>query len=116
MAELKTVAAEPALQIQDVTQGSVATDASPAAPGFRGRDHQGDGETSIRACRFFPAMASGASDSMWFRFHHVPSYGASPLFTKASEDFSHGLNERTPIFNIAPAIDYYLSVFQDLSR
>jgi carboxypeptidase PM20D1 len=34
----------------------------------------------------------------------------------ASENFSHGLNERTPLFNIAPAIDYHLSVFQDLSR
>ena len=115
MAELKTVAAEPALQIQDVTQGSVATDASPARPDFVAAITKAMGDV-YPGVPVFPAMASGASDSMWFRFHHVPSYGASPLFTKASENFSHGLNERTPIFNIAPAIDYYLSVFQDLSR
>jgi carboxypeptidase PM20D1 len=115
MAELKTVAAEPALKIQDVTQGSVATDASPVRPDFV------NAVTKAMAAIYpgvpvFPAMASGASDSMWFRSHHVPSYGASPLFTKASENFSHGLNERTPIFNIAPGIDYHLSVFKDLSQ
>jgi acetylornithine deacetylase/succinyl-diaminopimelate desuccinylase-like protein len=61
-------------------------------------------------------MSSGASDSMWFRYHNVPSYGASPTFIKESEDFSHGLNERTPISNIAPGIDYYLSLFSDLTK
>ena len=64
----------------------------------------------------FPSMASGASDSMWFRYHHVPSYGASPVFIKDSEDFSHGLNERTPIWNIQPAIDYYLVLIPELTR
>jgi hypothetical protein len=53
---------------------------------------------------------------MWSRAHGVPSYGASPMFIKESEDFSHGLNERTPIANIAPAIDYYLSLIPDLSK
>ena len=64
----------------------------------------------------FPSMASGASDSMWFRYHHVSSYGGSPLFTKASEDFSHGLNERTPVADIGPSIDYYLSLVPDLAK
>jgi carboxypeptidase PM20D1 len=64
----------------------------------------------------FPSQSSGASDSMWFRYHNVPSYGASPVFIKDSEDFSHGLNERTPIWNISPAITYYLSLFTDLSK
>ena len=64
----------------------------------------------------FPSQASGASDSMWFRYHDVPSYGASPTFIKESDDFSHGLNERTPVMNIAPGITYYLSLFADLSK
>ena len=64
----------------------------------------------------FPSMASGASDSMWFRYHHVASYGAGPMFIKESEDFSHGLNERTPIWNIQPAIDYYLILLPELSK
>ncbi len=115
MAELKKVAAEPALKIEDVTQGSVANDASPMRADFV------NAVTKAMAAIYpgvpvFPAMASGASDSMWFRFHHVPSYGASPVFTKSSEDFSHGLNERTPIFNIGPSIDYHLMVFKELSQ
>ena len=61
-------------------------------------------------------MAAGASDSMWFRSVGIPSYGISPTFIKESEDFSHGLNERTPISNIAPGIDYYLSLLTDLSK
>ena len=64
----------------------------------------------------FPSMASGASDSMWFRYHDVPSYGASPVFIKESEDFSHGLNERTPVATITPAVDYYLSLIPALTK
>ena len=43
--------------------------------------------------------------------------GADPAgYVKESEDFSHGLNERTPISNIAPGIDYYLSLVADLTK
>jgi hypothetical protein len=52
---------------------------------------------------------------MWFRYNGVPSYGASPVFIKASDEFSHGLNERTPVATIAPAITYFLSLIPDLS-
>jgi carboxypeptidase PM20D1 len=115
MAELQKVAAEPAVQFKDVTQGSVANDASPMRPDFTAA------VTKAMALVYpgtpvFPSMASGASDSMWFRYHHVPSYGASPIFIKESGDFSHGLNERTPIANIPPAIDYYLSLVSDLLK
>lgn len=114
MAELKRVAAEPALTIKDVTEGSVANDASPMRADFVSAVTKSLGSV-YPGVPIFPAMASGASDSMWFRYHHVPSYGASPIFIKSSEDFSHGLNERIPINNIRPAIDYYLSLFRDLS-
>lgn len=63
----------------------------------------------------FPSQASGASDSMWYRALGVPSYGASPTFSKDSEDFAHGLNERVSLSNIAPGINYYLSLITDLS-
>ena len=61
-------------------------------------------------------MASGASDSMWFRYHGVSSYGASPVFIKSSDDFSHGLNERMPTANITPGITYYLSLLGALAK
>lgn len=115
MAELARVADDPAIQFKDVTVGSVASPASPMRPDFVAavtkamhKIHPG--------LPIFPSMSSGASDSMWFRAHNVPSYGASPVFIKDSDDFSHGLNERVPIDNIGPAITYYLSLFTDLSK
>jgi len=115
MAELQRVAADPAITFTDVTVGSVANDASPLRPDFISAV-----ESSIHqvypGVPVFPTQSSGASDSMWFRYHNVPSYGASPVFIKASEDFSHGLNERTPLFNLQPAITYYLSLIPALSK
>jgi acetylornithine deacetylase/succinyl-diaminopimelate desuccinylase-like protein len=115
MAELQRVADEPAVTFKDVTEGSVPNDASPMRPDFIAAVTKAMGKVRP-GVPVFPSMASGASDSMWFRYHHVPSYGASPTFIKDSDDFSHGLNERTPVSNIAPGITYYLSLFTDLSK
>lgn len=115
MATLQRVAADPAVTFKDVTEGSVANDASPMRPDFVRAVERAMGK-AYPGVPIFPSMAAGASDSMWFRYHKVPSYGASPVFTKESDDFSHGLNERTPVASIAPAITYYRSLFADLSR
>lgn len=115
MAELARVADEPAVRFTDVTEGSVANDASPIRPDFVAAVTAAIGKV-YPGVPIFPSMSAGASDSMWFRYHHVPSYGASPMFIKASEDFSHGLNERAPLANIPPAITYYLSLVRDLSQ
>ncbi|WP_404714354.1 M20/M25/M40 family metallo-hydrolase [Sphingomonas sp. MMS24-J13] len=115
MKELEQVAADPAIGLKDVTEGSVANDPSPMRADFVAAVTKAMG-TIHPGLPVFPSMASGASDSMWFRYHHVPSYGASPVFIKDSDDFSHGLNERTPVDNVAPAITYYLSLLTDLSK
>lgn len=115
MAELEAVAAEPAVRFKDVTEGSVANDASPMRPDFVAAVTKAMA-ASYPGVPVFPSMASGASDSMWFRYHHVPSYGASPVFMKESDDFSHGLNERTPIAAIGPAITYYLTLIPELTK
>jgi acetylornithine deacetylase/succinyl-diaminopimelate desuccinylase-like protein len=115
MAELAKVADDPAIKFTDVTVGSVATDASPMRADFVAAVEKGLAKIDPGA-PVFPSMASGASDSMWFRSKGVASYGASPLFSKDSDDFAHGRNERIPLFNITPAITYYLSVVTDLSK
>jgi acetylornithine deacetylase/succinyl-diaminopimelate desuccinylase-like protein len=115
MAELQRVATEPAVTFRDVTEGSVANDASPIRKDFVDAVTRAVAKTRP-GVPVFPSMSAGASDSMWFRYNHVPSYGASPTFIKESDDFSHGLNERTPIDNIAPGIAYYVSLFGDLSK
>jgi len=115
MAELKRIAAQPEVSFTDVTEGSVANDASPMRPDFVAAVTKAVAQVHP-GTPVFPSMASGASDSMWFRYHHVASYGASPTFMKLSEDFSHGLDERVPIANIQPAIDYYLVLLPELAK
>jgi acetylornithine deacetylase/succinyl-diaminopimelate desuccinylase-like protein len=114
MAELQKVADEPAVSFKDVSEGSVATPASPLRPDLVAAVNKALA-SAYPGVPVFPAQSSGASDSMWFRHHGVPSYGISPLFMKPSENFSHGLNERTPIADIPPAITYCISLFTSLS-
>jgi carboxypeptidase PM20D1 len=115
MEELQRVAADPAVLFKDVSQGSVATDASPLRPDVA--------DAITRAIHIgypgvpvFPTMSAGASDSMWFRNEHIPSYGVSPLFIKDSDRFAHGLNERIPVGDIQPSMAYMLSLVSDLSK
>ncbi len=115
MAELEKVADMPQVKFTDVTEGSVATDASPMRADFVNAATK-----AIRAAypgvAIIPSQASGASDSMWFRRVGVASYGASPSMIKDSDEFAHGLNERTPLSNIGPGIIYYLSLLKDLTK
>jgi len=115
MEELRRVAADTAVQFQDVSEGSVATDASPiradVVAAITKAIHLGYPGVPV-----FPTMSAGASDSMWFRNEHIPSYGVSPLFIKDSDRFAHGLNERIPVSNVHPSMAYLLSLITDLSR
>jgi carboxypeptidase PM20D1 len=114
-AELERVIGDPAVKVTDVSEGSVASPASPLRA-----DVKAAVEASIRkvypGVPVFPAQASGASDSMWFRSVGVPSYSVSPIFTKPSEDFAHGLDERIPLFNFGAGVTYYISLFSTLAR
>lgn len=115
MAELSQMASDPAVVFEDVTEGSVATPASPMRPDVvRALEHAV--HAVYPGLPVFAAMSSGASDSMWFRSHGVPSYGVSPIFIKVSDGFAHGLNERTPIASIAPEIDILMSMVKDLAK
>lgn len=115
MAELKRVAAEPAVTFEDVSEGTVANDASPMRPDFVAAVERALG-AAYPGVPVFPAMSAGASDSMWYRYEGVPSYGASPIFIKESDEFSHGLNERTPTSNFGPGIAYYVTLLEALTR
>jgi acetylornithine deacetylase/succinyl-diaminopimelate desuccinylase-like protein len=115
MAQLQQAAADPAVQFKDVSEGSVATDASPLRPDVVGAIRKAL-QASYPGVPDFPTMSVGASDSMWFRNRHIPSYGVSPLFIKEGDRFSHGLNERIPTGDIAPAVTYLLTLLTDLAK
>ncbi|MCW1381407.1 M20/M25/M40 family metallo-hydrolase [Novosphingobium sp. KCTC 2891] len=115
MAELQKVAGVSAVTFTDVTEGSIASPASPMRADFV-KAAEGAIRKAWPGVAVIPVQASGASDSMWYRAVGVPAYGASPVFTKDSEDFSHGLNERVPLSNIKPGLIYFGSLFTDLSK
>ncbi|WP_240946762.1 M20/M25/M40 family metallo-hydrolase [Novosphingobium sp. ERW19] len=115
MAELGKVIDDPVVKITDVTVGSVASSASPLRPDLMAAVTKAMAK-AYPGVPLVPSQSSGASDSMWFRAVGVPSYGLSPTFSKDSESFAHGLNERTRLSNIRPGITYYLSLITDLTK
>ncbi|WP_084579221.1 M20/M25/M40 family metallo-hydrolase [Sphingomonas azotifigens] len=112
---LVKAAAEPGLTIRTLDSGTVASPASPLRADLMGA------VTSAIHARFpgvavVPGMSTGASDSMWFRAKGVPSYGISPMFVTPGQSFAHGLNEKSPLSEIAPSITYYRSVLTALAK
>jgi acetylornithine deacetylase/succinyl-diaminopimelate desuccinylase-like protein len=114
--ELERVIAMPVVKVTATTgEDSISAPASPMRPDFVNAVEKAM-HLANQGLAIFPSQASGASDSMWYRALGVPSYGASPTFSKDSEDCSHGLNERVPLSNIAPGLTYYVILFTDLSK
>lgn len=113
--ELVRVADEPGMQIKFVDTGTTASPPSPMRADVTAAVREGL-DVAYKGVPIIPSMASGASDSMWFRVRGVPSYGVAPIFLKDSDDFSHGLNERTPLFNIAPGVAYWKVLIRRLSN
>jgi len=113
---LEKVANVPGLKVTATSgEDSISSPASPIRADFTAAIEKALGKAWPNT-PIFPSQASGASDSMWYRALGVPSYGASPIFSKDSDDFAHGLNERVALKNIAPGVTYYLSLFSDLSK
>jgi carboxypeptidase PM20D1 len=53
-----------------------------------------------------PYLESGATDGKVYRTAGIPTYASSGLFTKASEMYAHGLNERLPVSAFYEGIDH----------
>jgi carboxypeptidase PM20D1 len=115
-ATLARVAAEPKLQIKFVDGVSTASPASTITPAVTQSVRAALDAAGYKGVPIVPSMAAGASDSMWFRVNHIPSYGVAPIFIKDSDDFSHGLNERTPVANIAPGLAYWKVLLTKLAN
>lgn len=113
---LEQVAAMPGLKVTAITgEDSISSPASPMRADFTKAIEKAM-HAIYPGVAIIPSQASGASDSMWYRALGVPSYGASPTFSKDSDDFAHGLNERIALNNTGPGITYFLSLFTDLSK
>lgn len=113
-AELEKVIADPAIKV-NTDPDATASDASPLRPDVVAA------VTKAVHARFpglpiIPSMSAGATDSLHFRAVGVPSYGVAGLFSKASDSFAHGLNERAPVDAIPGALAHWDSLLRDLSK
>jgi acetylornithine deacetylase/succinyl-diaminopimelate desuccinylase-like protein len=113
-AELEKVIGDPAVKVNPDPDAS-ASDASPLRP-----DVMAAVKKAVHArapgLPIIPSMSAGATDSYHFRAQGVPSYGVAGLFSKASDSYAHGLNERVPVDAIAPALAHWDSLLRDLSK
>lgn len=107
--------ADPAGKVERLADGSIDSTASPLR-----KDVMAAVSKAVHASRpglpIVPAMSAGATDGMFFRALGVPVYGVSGLFMKASDDYSHGLNERSPLAAIDGALAHWDSILRDLAK
>lgn len=113
--KLAALVGDPAVKVTKVESGSVPSDASPLNPALM-KVIAAAVHARFPDAPVVPVMSAGATDSMWFRGKGVPSYGVSPLFMKSSDSFAHGLNERIPVAEIAPAVTFYKRVITELAK
>jgi acetylornithine deacetylase/succinyl-diaminopimelate desuccinylase-like protein len=109
------VIADPGATVTRSPDGAIDSPASPLRPDVMAA------VTKAVHARFpglpiVPAMSAGATDGMFFRAAGIPTYGVSGLFMKASDDFSHGLNERAPIDAIDGDLAHWESILRDLAK
>lgn len=113
-AELEKVVADPAIKV-NTDPDATASDASPLRP-----DVVAAVTKAVHArypgLPIIPSMSAGATDSLHFRAQGVPSYGVAGLFSKASDSFAHGLDERAPVDAIPGALAHWDSLLRDLSK
>jgi acetylornithine deacetylase/succinyl-diaminopimelate desuccinylase-like protein len=53
-----------------------------------------------------PYLESGGTDGRVYRTAGIPTYASSGLFTKPSEMYAHGLNERLPVASFYEGLDH----------
>jgi carboxypeptidase PM20D1 len=111
---LTQVMGEPAVEITALETGSIESPASPLRADVMSAVTKSI-HAQYKGLPIIPSMSAGATDGMHFRANGIPTYGVAGLFMKASDDFSHGLNERAPVAAIDGALAHWDSVLKDLA-
>ncbi len=61
-----------------------------------------------------PYLESGGTDGKVYRTVGIPTFATSGLFSKPSEMFAHGLNERLPVASFYQGLDHIYRLAVDL--
>jgi acetylornithine deacetylase/succinyl-diaminopimelate desuccinylase-like protein len=62
-----------------------------------------------------PGMVPWATDGAVFRSNGIPTYGVSGSMLKASDAFSHGLNERLPVESFYGELTHWYVLLKELA-
>ncbi len=65
--------------------------------------------------RVIPEQVPYATDGSVMRNHGIPTYGTESIFTKDSEDFAHGLDERIPVASYYKGLVFWDSIIHSLA-
>ena len=72
-------------------------------------------ESANPGARIVPTQAAYATDGAVFRSAGIPTYGVGSTFTKESEEFSHGLNERIPVASFYSGLTHWYVLIKALA-
>lgn len=110
---LTELVADPRIKVEFSDNGTIEAGASPLDPRVMAAvraavDKRAPGVPVL------PQMEAGATDSMHFRAHGIPSFGVGGVFMRPEEVFPHGLNERVPVATIDPGIVWWEGLLKTL--
>lgn len=111
--KLVELAADPKVKVEFADNGTIEAGASPLDPKVV---NAVKAQVAKRApgLAVLPLQEAGATDSMHFRAHGIPSFGVGGVFMKPGEIFAHGLNERVPVATIDPGIVWWEGLLKAL--
>ena len=110
---LVELVADPKVKVEFADNGTIEAGASPLDPKVV---NAVKAQVAKRApgLAVLPLQEAGATDSMHFRAHGIPSFGVGGVFMKPGEIFAHGLNERVPVATIDPGIVWWEGLLKAL--
>lgn len=112
-ARLTELAADPKVAVTFNDNGTIEAGASPLDPRVVGAVKAAVAQRSP-GLLVVPMQEAGATDSMHFRAHGIPSFGVGGVFMKASDSFAHGLNERVPVATFDPGVVWWETLLKTL--
>ena len=72
-------------------------------------------EASNPGAEIVPTQAAYATDGAVYRRAGIPTYGVGSTFSKESEEFAHGLNERIPVASFYNGLTHWYVLIKALA-
>ncbi len=93
----------------------IESDPSPLRPDVLAAVEKAAAVSVGQTVRVIPEQVAYATDGSVFRNHGIPTYGTEAIFTKDSEAFAHGLDERIPVASYYQGLVFWDSMIHSLA-